>query len=148
MATIEIQVSIDASPKAVWAEMRHIERHVNWMHDAVSIDFLSDTTEGVGTSFLCLTKVGPLQTRDIMTITQWRENEVMGVKHIGLIQGTGLFTISPDGRGSIITWKESLQFPWWAFGFLGSHIASPVLRFIWKRNLKNLKSIVESAEAS
>ena len=144
MATIKIQIAVNASPEDVWEEMRHIERHVNWMHDAVSIDFLSDSTEGVGTSFLCLTKVGPIQTRDVMTITEWRANEVMGVKHIGLIEGTGTFAIGPNGEGSIITWQESLQFPWWALGPLGSQCASPVLRFIWKRNLQNLKVIIES----
>ena len=146
MTGIRIQLAINASPAGVWQELRHINRHVNWMHDAVSINFLSEKTEGEGTSFLCLTKIGPLQTRDLMTITQWKENEVMGVNHVGIIKGTGTFTLSEHSGGSLITWQEDLKFPWWALGPLGALVAKPILRLIWKKNLKNLKAIVESGE--
>ena len=69
MARIQISQVIDRTPSEVWNEMRHIERHVNWMHDAVEIRFTSDSREGIGTSFICLTKVGPFKTQDVMTIT-------------------------------------------------------------------------------
>lgn len=113
------------------------------MNDAVSITFLSPSTEGVGTQFSCLTKVGPFKTTDQITITQWEENKTMGVEHTGLVKGTGTFQIHPHGEGSTITWKESLSFPWWMLGSFGSLAASPILRLIWKKNLKNLKEIVE-----
>ena len=77
--TIQISTHINVSPEVLWEELRHIDRHVNWMNDAVSITFTSPTTEGVVTQFSCLTKVGPFKTTDIMTITQWQENETMGV---------------------------------------------------------------------
>ena len=143
MATIEISTHINVSPDALWEELRHIDRHVNWMHDAASISFLSSTTEGIGTKFNCLTKVGPFKTTDVMTITQWEEARIMGVEHVGLVKGTGTFQIAPQSEGSIITWKESLTFPWWMLGSFGSLFASPILRLIWKKNLKNLKAIVE-----
>ena len=143
MATIQISVNVSVSPQVLWEELRHIDRHVNWMNDAVSITFLSPSTEGVGTAFSCLTKVGPLKTTDIMTITQWEENKTMGVEHVGLVKGTGTFQIHPHGEGTTITWKESLTFPWWMLGSFGSLAASPILRLIWKKNLTNLKNIVE-----
>ena len=143
MATIHISTHINVSPEILWEELRHINRHVNWMNDAVSITFTSPTTEGVGTQFSCLTKVGPLKTTDVMTITQWEEARIMGVEHVGLVKGTGTFQITPKSEGSIITWKESLSFPWWMLGSFGSLFASPILRLIWKKNLKNLKGIVE-----
>ncbi len=143
MATIQISTQINVSPEILWEEMRHIDRHVNWMNDAVSISFLSPSTEGVGTSFTCLTKVGPLKTTDIMTITEWEENKTMRVEHVGLVKGTGTFEIDPSHEGSTITWKESLTFPWWMLGSFGSLFASPILRLIWKKNLQNLKEIVE-----
>jgi hypothetical protein len=143
MATIQISTQINVSPEILWEEMRHIDRHVNWMNDAVSISFLSPSTEGVGTSFTCLTKVGPLKTTDIMTITEWEENKTMGVEHVGLVKGTGAFQIASSREGSTITWKESLTFPWWMLGTFGSLFASPILRFIWKKNLQNLKEILE-----
>ena len=143
MATIQISTHINVSPEVLWEELRHIDRHVNWMNDAVSITFTSPTTEGVGTQFSCLTKVGPLKTTDIMTITQWQENKVMGVEHVGLVKGTGTFHIEPHGEGSTITWKESLSFPLFFLGSLGALAATPLLTYIWKKNLANLKNIVE-----
>jgi len=143
MATIQISTHINVSPEILWEELRHIDRHVNWMNDAVSITFTSPTTEGVGTQFSCLTKVGPLKTTDIMTITQWEEARTMGVEHVGLVKGTGTFQIAPQSEESTITWKESLAFPWWMLGPFGSLFASPILQLIWKKNLKNLKAIVE-----
>ena len=143
MATIEISTYINVSPEMLWEELRHIDRHVNWMNDAVSITFTSSTTEGVGTQFSCLTKVGPLKTTDIMTITQWEEARTMGVEHVGLVKGAGTFQIALQCEGSTITWRESLTFPWWMLGPFGSLFASPILQLIWKKNLKNLKAIVE-----
>jgi len=144
MARIRISQVIDRTPSEVWNEMRHIERHVNWMHDAVEIRFTSDSREGIGTSFICLTKVGPFKTQDVMTITDWRENEVMGVTHVGLVKGSGVFTIARLGSGALVSWQESLIFPWWALGSVGSVLASPILKHIWKGNLRNLKTIIES----
>ena len=143
MARIRISQVIDRIPSEVWNEMRHIERHVNWMHDAVEIRFTSDSREGIGTSFICLTKVGPFKTQDVMTITDWRENEAMGVTHVGLIKGSGQFTITPQGQKSLIVWEEKLFFPWWPLGSFGGILSKPVLKLIWKRNLKALKSITE-----
>ena len=143
MPTIQISSHINVSPEVLWEELRHIDRHVNWMNDAVSITFTSPTTEGVGTQFSCLTKVGLLKTTDIMTITQWQENKTMGVEHVGLVKGTGTFQIEPNGEGSTITWKESLSFPLFFLGSLGALAATPLLTYIWKKNLTNLKNIVE-----
>ena len=143
MASIQISTHINASPQVLWEELRHIDRHVNWMHDAASITFLSPTSEGIGTQFACLTKVAPFKTTDIMTITQWVDERTMGVEHVGLVKGTGTFQIAPKGEGSTITWEESLTFPWWMLGAFGSLFASPILKLIWKKNLQNLKKIVE-----
>jgi hypothetical protein len=144
VAIIEISTQISATPVVLWEEIRHINRHVNWMNDAAAISFLSTSTEGVGTSFTCLTKVGPFKTTDIMTITRWEEQKAMGVEHVGLVKGSGIFTITPNGNTSTITWKEQLTFPWWMLGGLGSYLASPILKIIWKKNLQNLKRIVET----
>jgi carbon monoxide dehydrogenase subunit G len=143
VTTIQISVNVSVSPQVLWEELRHIDRHVNWMNDAVSITFISPTTEGVGTQFSCLTKVGPFKTTDQMTITQWEENKTMGVEHTGLVKGTGTFQIHPHGEGSTITWKESLSFPLFFLGPLGALAATPLLTYIWKKNLTNLKNIVE-----
>ncbi len=81
--------------------MEPVERHVDWMADAVSIRFETDQTRGVGTSFLCDTKVGPIRLTDRMEITEWVPADDagaigrMGVRHTGIVTGTGVFTIEP-----------------------------------------------------
>lgn len=135
MTSITVRATYDAPPSAVWAELRHIERHVEWMHDAVAITFTNDQREGVGTTFRCDTKVGPFRTADLMTITEWVENTSMGVRHRGLITGEGRFVLRPAGPATELTWRESIEFPWWLAGALGAAAARPVLRAIWRRNL-------------
>jgi hypothetical protein len=145
VATIQITQAFSVSPDVLWQELRQINRHVLWMHDAVAITFNDDQREGVGTQFLCTTKVGPFVTQDKMVITQWVEEKVMGVEHRGLIRGSGVFEIAANAGGSELSWSEKLEFPWWLGGPLGSYVATPVLRRIWRMNLRTLASITERA---
>ena len=143
MSSIRVALDVDQSPTAVWEELRHIDRHVNWMSDAVRIDFLSDQREGVGTSFDCVTKVGPLVVVDRMTITSWIENSTMGVEHRGLVRGRGSFTLSSRGAKTLITWHEELFFPWWMGGTLGALVASPILAALWRKNLRTFATTLD-----
>lgn len=143
---IVVGIEIDATPERVWDVVEPVEHHVEWMHDAVAIRFTGDQTRGVGTEFLCDTKVGPFSLVDRMEITEWVPGEVMGVRHTGLVTGVGRFTLEPIdlGRRTRFTWAEDLTFPWWMGGPLGAWVGGKVaLGPIWRRNLKNLRRIVE-----
>ena len=143
---IVVGIEIDATPARVWEVVEPVERHVDWMHDAVAIRFTTDQTRGVGTTFLCDTKVGPFSLVDAMEITEWAPGEVMGVRHTGLVTGVGRFTIEPIdlGRRTRFTWAEDLTFPWWMGGPIGAWIGGKIaLGPIWRRNLKNLRRLVE-----
>jgi hypothetical protein len=145
---IVVSTEIDATPARVWEVVEPVERHVDWMHDAVAIRFVTEQTRGAGTEFLCDTKVGPIKLVDRMEITEWVPGEVMGVRHTGLVTGVGRFTIEPIdlGRRTRFTWAEDLTFPWWMGGPIGAWIGGKVaLRPIWNRNLRNLKRLVETA---
>ena len=144
MSGIEVSIIIDAPPTAVWASLQDIASHIDWMHDAEAIRFTSDATAGVGTTFDCDTKVGPLRLTDRMEITEWADAEAMGVRHVGVVTGTGRFTLRPVGtHHTEFTWNEHLTFPWWMAGPLGARVSSPVLTRIWRRNLRALAAIVE-----
>ncbi len=147
MANISVSIEIDATPQRVWDEVEPVERHVDWMHDAVAIRFVTDQTRGVGTRFLCDTKVGPIKLVDKMEITDWRPGEAMGVRHTGLVTGTGMFTLSPIdlGRRTRFTWAEELIFPWWLGGPIGAWIGGKlVMGAIWRRNLRALAHVIEA----
>lgn len=138
MARILVAIDIAASPSDVWDDIRHIDRHVEWMHDAQSIHFTSDAATGLGTTFDCATKVGPFRLRDRMEITEWEPARVMGVRHVGIVEGTGRFTLEGTPIGTRFTWQEKLDFPWWMGGPVGSLLGTPVLKMIWRRNLSLL----------
>jgi hypothetical protein len=147
MAHIEVGIVLDASPSHVWSVVEPVERHIDWMADAVAIHFVDQQTRGVGTAFLCDTKVGPIKLTDRMEITEWVPEQVMGVRHVGVVTGTGRFTLEPleGGSKTQFTWAEELTFPWWLGGKLGEVIGGKlVMGFIWRRNLRELKKIVES----
>ena len=139
MVAITVETELDATPDVIWSDVRNISSHVHWMHDAEAIWFTSASTEGVGTSFECETKVGPIRLTDVMEITEWVENESMGVRHSGVVTGEGAFTLSPisDDR-TLFRWAEELSFPWWLGGPLGEPFGSIILKMVWKRNLQNL----------
>ncbi len=146
--TITVSIDLDAPVERVWQVVEPIERHVDWMHDAVAIRFETEQTRGVGTRFLCDTKVGPIHLADRMEITEWRPNEAMGVRHVGLVTGSGVFTLVPIdlGRRTRFTWQEALTFPWWLGGPLGALVGGRLaLRPIWRRNLRGLRDLVERA---
>lgn len=148
MAHISVSIEIDATPQRVWEVVEPVERHVDWMHDAVAIRFETDQTRGVGTRFLCDTKVGPIELVDKMEITEWRPGEAMGVRHTGVVTGTGMFTLTPIdlGRRTRFTWAEELIFPWWLGGPIGAWIGGKlVMGAIWRRNLRGLARIVEQS---
>ena len=138
-AKIEVNAQYPCSVATLWEELRHIDRHVNWMMDAESIEFLSDQVEDVGTEFVCHTKVGPFRTKDVLRITQWIAPTTMGVEHRGIVTGEGTFTLSALSENqTTLVWREELHFPWWGLGGLGARVAKPVLKRIWKGNLRRL----------
>ena len=147
MSEIRVSVVIDATPAQVWADVEHVASHVEWMADAEAIRFLSEQTQGVGTTFECDTKVGPLRLTDVMEITEWEPGARMGVRHVGLVTGTGVFTLAPVGdSATAFTWTEDLRFPWWMGGPVGGVVGGRIMRWIWKRNLTALKARIESTD--
>ena len=136
--TIEVGVTIPAPIDDVWAEVEQLEHHSEWMADAESIEFLTDQRRGVGTRMRVATKVGPLRTMDVMEFTDWEAPHRMAINHQGIVTGQGAFTLRAAGEQTEFTWREELSFPWYLGGPITGFFAAPVLRWIWRRNLKGL----------
>ena len=84
-----------------------------------------------------------------MEITDWRDGKLMGVRHVGLVTGTGRFTLTKARHGRTrFTWDERLRFPWWLGGPVGGIFGGRIMRQIWKRNLRVLKALVESGRST
>lgn len=145
--SIRVAIDIAAPVQKVWDIVEPVERHIDWMADAVAIRFQTEQTRGTGTTFFCDTKVGPIKLVDVMTITAWEPGKVMGVKHTGVVAGSGEFTLDAiDENNTRFTWTETLTFPWWLGGPLGAFVGGQiVMKAIWRRNLRELKKLVENA---
>lgn len=142
MVAIHIEQTIPAPVAEVWAEVARIDRHVDWMADAERITFLSDSRSGVGTRIEVLTRVGPLKTTDVMEFTEWEPPHRMAIRHRGLVTGVGAFTLeSVEGGDTRFVWAEELTFPLRFGGRVTAALAAPVLRAVWRRNLRRLAAL-------
>ena len=143
--TISVSTSISKSIEEVWKEVSTLKNHTNWMKDAVSIEFLNEKSEGLGTKMKVLTKIGPIKLFDYMTVTEWIEKKSIGVEHIGIITGEGKFTLNEISKEETeFCWEETLKFPFYLAGPIGEIFGSPILKIIWKNNLKGLKELFEN----
>ena len=143
MAHITVHVDIAAPLEQVWREAADLASHAEWMADAESIEFLTDKRSGVGTQMKVATVVGPLRTNDLMEVTEWREGHSIGVRHSGLVTGTGRFELAPVAGATRFSWTEDLTFPLHLGGPITAFFAKPVLGWIWRRNLRGLKLRLE-----
>jgi len=140
MTKISVATLIDATVDEVWEDIRHIDRHVEWMADADEIRITTELAEGTGVMFECDTSVGFIRMTDHMEVTQWVDRRSISVKHVGIVTGEGEFVITPVGDTAVeFRWSETLHFPWWMGGPLGGLFGGLVFRVIWLRNLRALR---------
>lgn len=136
MRQIRVRRTLPVPVTTVWDALADIPSHVGWMADAESITFTSRRREGVGTTFDCATKVGPVRLTDRMEVTEWRPRRAMAVRHVGVVTGEGRFTLRRRGRRrTVMTWEEVLRFPWW----IPSWPAAWVLGWLWRGNLRRFE---------
>jgi hypothetical protein len=96
------------------------------------------------TKMKVLTKVGPLSLNDIITVTSWDEMKSIGVVHEGIVTGEGAFYLSKNTENSTrFDWIETLKAPLFLGGPIAELFGGIVLKAIWKKNLNNLKRIIE-----
>jgi uncharacterized protein YndB with AHSA1/START domain len=143
--TIRVSVDINAPPARVWDYIKDVTTHPRWMKDAVAVRVTSGRREGVGTTFDCDTRVGPLRLTDRMEVTEWRAGETMAIRHVGLVTGEGRFDLHAIPTGTQFVWTESLGFPRRKGGQVAAAAAAPVLRRVWRGNLERLRQQVEGA---
>ncbi|MFN2606879.1 MAG: SRPBCC family protein [Acidimicrobiales bacterium] len=148
MPHIRVSTFIRAPRLVVWRSVRDIGSHVRWMHDAESIRITSSRRTGVGTSFDCATRVGPIRYTASMEVVEWKERRALGIRHTGAVRGSGRFTLKLRPGGTQFTWEERLRFPWWMGGPITGVVFKPVLRQVWKQNLVRLKDMVEAGSSA
>lgn len=143
MSHVCVATFIRAPRRRVWNAVRDIRSHTAWMRDARAIRITSRRRSGVGTTFECETRVGPLGVTDVLEVTEWKRGRAMGIRHVGRITGKGRFSLRRRWGGTLFVWEEWLKFPWWLGGELTAVLSAVVLRRIWQMNLARLKQQIE-----
>lgn len=138
MARIRVTQRIESPIGEVWEALADLASHADWMRDAESIVFLTERRSGVGTRMQVKTVVGPFRTLDIMEVTGWDDGRSIGVRHEGLVTGTGTLGVTEADGAALVYWDEELTFPWWLGGPITAWLARPVLAWIWRGNLRSL----------
>lgn len=144
MTNIRVAVHIDAAPQTVWAGIEDVASHVEWMAEAIEIRFRTEQRSGVGTETECDTRIGPFTTTDVFRFTEWDPPRIMRIEHTGLVTGTGRFLLEPIPSGTRFVWDENLTFPGRFGGPVAGLVAAPVIRHIWRANLRRLKRRIET----
>ena len=108
MIEIEHRRDTDLSPDAVWEELRHFDRVLNWIPGG---DQSKITVHGEGVGAireLQLATQGPVQHRLLVLDDEWRtlSYELTGGKPIGMQDYVVVATVTPiDGGGCTIRWS-------------------------------------------
>ena len=150
MARIEERVRIEAPASHVWSVLTDWEGQERWMADARRVEVLSAHREGRGVVIRCATDLLGLVVDDDMEVTQWRDGELIGIRHLGrIIRGTGAFELSalPDGATRFVWWEE-VEAPLGRFGdAVSGAVIVPWVSRVFRRSLTALKRVCEDSPA-
>jgi hypothetical protein len=144
MSEMLVRRRIPADVGSVWRRIADVTTHHEWMSDARAVTLSPEGAPGVGSRLVVDTRIGPFRTSDVMVVTAWAEGESITVAHQGTVGGSGVISVAPDGDGSVVSWREALNFPWWLGGPLAGWVAGAVLRRVWASNLARLEELVSS----
>ena len=118
------------------------------MADARSIEFETEQRRGVGTRFVCDTRVGPLRIDDTLTVTEW-DPPHDGDPSRRRRSGTGVFTSTADRPGAHrADLDRGAALPVVVGGRRRRVRRAAVLRRIWAGNLERPRALRRRAKQS
>lgn len=127
-----------------WNALSDLASHSEWMKDAISIEFTSESRRGVGTVLRVPTRIWFLRTEDTIEVVGWEEGRCIEIIHTGAVKGRGTLSLEEASMGTTVRWEEELQLPWWFGGRLGEWVAKPVISSMWRGNLARFEASLRS----
>lgn len=144
---IHVAVGIEAPAREVWPYLVDWERLGRWMKEGSGFTVTTPHREGVGVEAEAVIRMGGIRTLDRIRVSRWEPPDVLEIRHLGWVKGTGLMRCSPRGTGSRLDWTETLIPPWSLIGAIGMRLFGPLMRRTFRRDLHLLKALVESERA-
>lgn len=136
--------TIEAAPEVVWKLVTDWERQGDWMLEARDFVVTSETREGIGVSALATVRIAGISTRDEIRVVEWEPSGRLSIEHLGWVTGRGDFHLTPlPGGRTFMSWTERLKPPLGLLGALGLTALAPVMRRIFKRDLRVLATMAK-----
>ena len=149
---IEVSDTMPGPPEVVWALITDWEHQDDWMLEASDFEVVGEQREGVGVESRATVRIAGIRTRDAVRVSMWEPPRILVIDHLGWVKGSGEIQLQPVSEGTRMRWRETLFPPpkLGPFGRLGLRAMSPLMRRIFQRDLRVLRSLVRgrSAEGS
>ena len=100
-----------------------------------------------GAEVVARTGFGPIGFTDTMVITEWEPPRRCVMLHAGrVIQGAGIFELTPAGTACEFRWTEQLRLPLGAAGLLGWRVVRPLIQRGLDESLRRFARYVAPAD--
>lgn len=135
---------LNASPERIWSVLTNWEHQVSWMPDVAWIRVVGPERELYARVAVRTKVLGVPFVTDKLKVVGWEPPHRLVVRHLGLVRGTGEWRLDRTGERTRFTWSEdiSLDVPW--IGNFLISVYEPVLRWVHRRAIANLRHQVDS----
>lgn len=143
---VEVEATLPGPPQVVWELITNWEHQDDWMLEASDFVVTSEHRTGVGVEAEATIRIGGIKTRDRVRVTGWEPPKRLVIEHLGWVKGHGELHLTP-GIGSPTThiyWREELHPPLGLIGWLGMHAFKPVMKRMFRRDLRVLAGLTRA----
>jgi carbon monoxide dehydrogenase subunit G len=145
VATVSV---LNASPERVWTVLTDWDRQVSWMPDVAWIRVIGPERE-LNARVAVRTKIfGVPFVTDRLKVIGWDPPWRLVVRHMGLVRGTGEWRLERTGDHTRFSWTEDLTLGVPVVGDLALYAYEPVLRWVHRRAIANLRRKVDEHNRS
>lgn len=146
---IDMWRTLPGPPEVVWRLITDWEHQGDWMLEARDFVITSAHREGVGVQGEATVSIGGITTRDTVRVTGWKPGRRLAIEHIGWVSGEAEMLLAPLPDGSThLYWREQLRPPWGFLGLIGLTIFKPLMRRIFRQDLRVLAGLVRASSAA
>ena len=143
-AILRFSISVNASQLEVFNYLADWEKQSEWIM-FTDVKKISPSQNTKGTELLATTKLGVVNLKDTMIVTEWSPPISITVEHTGrVILGKGIFTVQETSPGNCdFIWEEITPVPYGILGQIGFRVAKPFIKMMFNKSLRNLKKNME-----
>lgn len=132
-------------PEAIWELITDWEHQDDWMLEASDFVVVSEAREGVGVEAEATIRIGGIQTRDRVRVSEWEPPRRLAIDHLGWVTGRGTIELTlVAGERTHVWWREELFPPLGPLGAIGITAFKPLMGRVFRRDLRILAGLARA----